>query len=253
VACGDPEDRVVVVVTTLAYMRGEEGVSWGFDVDGTEDDVCDHDDYTSPDGVSGIDNGMAILIPLLEASEAKVIEGLLNSTIVEGRLLLAVEITRVDDLQNDSCVDVEFFQATGDPLLGTDGGILPGQTLIRDTSKPTSSITGMSIVDGVLDAFPMNLDLPLSILDAEFEFNLTDGGLQIQFGEDGLHTGFFAGVAEADEIYEIAYSSDGIDDTIQGLIEQIVPLAQDVKNDQGECANLSAGLEFEAGEIFLYE
>ena len=116
--------------------------------------VCNSESWEAPPAplAAAIDNGLARLIPFLEASEAKVVEGLLNSTILEGRLLLAVQLSRVDDLYEDDCVDVEFFQAYGEPLLGTDGGVLPGQTLLRNPDTPTGFIEGMSIDCGVLDA-----------------------------------------------------------------------------------------------------
>jgi len=235
-------------------MRAEDGVSWGFDVDQQDSTTCGHDDYVTPQGKVGIDNGLATLVPALEASEAKVLEGLLNSTIVEGRLLLAVEISRVDDLYNDDCVDVEFFQAYGDPLLGTDGGILPGQTLTRNPDTPSTTIEGVAIDCGVLEAQPMDIDLPLGVLDAFFELNYTDGGIQLNFGEDGHHTGFFTGAAAEEEVYEILYSSDGIDGDIQNLVETLLGLALDIDRDgDGTCEELSGGFEFEAGEIFIAE
>ena len=188
-ACGDPEDTLTVVVTTIGYMRGAEGVSKGFNIDDRDATVCGHDDFVSPQGVPGIDNGLATLVPILEASEAKVVEGLLNSTILEGRLLLGIELSRIDDPYDDDCVDVEFFQAYGEPLLGTDGGVLAGQTLLRNPDTPTSKIEGMALDCGTLEARPMNLDLPLGILDAFFELNMTDGGLRLDMGEDGIHSG----------------------------------------------------------------
>ena len=253
-ACGDPADKLSLVVTSIGYMRVSDGISWGFDIDGKDAQVCGHADYQTPYGKSGIDNGLATLVPALEASEAKVIEGLLNSTILEGRLLLAVEISRLDDLYEDDCVDVEFFQAYGEPLLGTDGGVLPGQTLMRNPDTPSSKIEGMSIECGVLEAKPMDIDLPLGVLDAFFELNFTDGGLQVNFGEDGIHSGFFTGAAAKDEIFEILYSSDGIDDDIRNLVEGLLDYALDIDSDgDGTCDELSGGFEFQAGDVFIAE
>jgi hypothetical protein len=253
-ACGDPDDTLTVVVTTIGYMRGADGVSKGFDIDGRDATVCGHEDYISPQGVPGIDNGLATLVPVLEASEAKVVEGLLNSTILEGRLLLGIELSRVDDPYDDDCVDVEFFQAYGEPLLGTDGGVLAGQTLLRNPDTPTSKIEGATLDCGTLEARPMNLDLPLGILDAFFELNMTDGGLRLDLGEDGIHSGFFTGSLLKEEVLEILYSSDGIDDDIRTLVEGLLDTTLDMDPDgDGVCTELSAGLEFQAGEIFIAE
>ena len=62
---------------------------------------------------------------------------------------------------------------------------------------------------------------PLGVLDAS-ELNFTDGGLQVNFGEDGIHSGFFTGAAAKDEIFEILYSSNGIDDDIRTLVEGLL-------------------------------
>jgi hypothetical protein len=252
--CGDPEDTLTMVVTTIGYMRGADGISQGFDIDQNASDVCGHEDFVSPEGVPGIDNGLARLIPFLEASEAKVVEGLLNSTIIEGRLLLAVELSRVDDPYEDDCVDVEFFQAYGEPLLGTDGGILPGQSLQRNPDTPSTMLEGVALDCGVLEARPMDIDLPLGILDAFFELNMTEGGIRIEMGEDGIHSGFFTGSLAKEEVLEILNSSDGIDDTIQELVKGLLDTTLDMDPDQdGTCTELSAGLEFQSGEIFIVE
>ena len=254
-ACNDNDETTVLVVTTLAFMRaGSDGLSNGFDIDGTDESVCGISDYVDYDGNTGIDNGFAQLIPILEASEAKVVEELINEAIVEGRIMLVLEISNVDDLENDSCVDTKFLQAMGEPLLGTQGGILPGQTLLRNPDTPESSVNGLSIVDGRLDVRPLNLDIPLSILDATFEINMTRGGIQVNMGEDGFHSGFFTGALAQSEIFEILYSSNGIDDDIQALVEGVLPLFQDLESMDGEeCAEMSVGLEFEAVEIFLMD
>ena len=72
--------------------------------------------------------------------------------------------------------------------------------------------------------------------------------------EDGIHSGFFTGSLAKEEVFEILYSSDGIDDTIQELVEGLLDTTLDMDPDQdGTCTELSAGLEFEAGEIFIVD
>ena len=253
ISCGDPEEVMHVIVTSMGYMRSEDGVSEGYDIDGTEEPICGIQDFTDADGNPGIDNGLSLIVPALEASEAKVVEGYINSGILEGRLLFVLEISRLDDLENDECVDVEFFQATGEPLLGTDGGILPGQTLARNPDTPTASMEGATLVEGRLDVFPMDIDLPVSILDAVFELNLLWGGVRLDMGEDGLHSGFFTGAIDRSEVDEILNSSPGVGQDVVDMVEGMLGLALDIQDDQGSCELMSAGLVFEAAEIFLFE
>ena len=253
ITCGDPEDVMHVIVTSMGYMRSEDGVSQGYDIDGTDDPICGIQDFTDTDGNPGIDNGLSLIIPALEASEAKVVEGYINSGILEGRLLFVLEISRLDDIANDECVDVEFFQATGEPLLGTDGGILPGQTLARNPDTPTASMEGATLVDGRLDVFPMDIDLPVSVLDAVFELNLLWGGVRLEMGEDGLHSGFFTGAIDRTEVYEILNASPGVGEDVVEMVEGMLGIALDIQDEQGSCELMSSGLVFEAAEIFLFD
>jgi hypothetical protein len=252
VDCGDPESQVHLVVTTLGYMRNEDGISLGYDLDDTDYPVCGIQDLTGPNGETGIDNGLSYLVPALEASEAKVVEGYINTGIVEGRILIVVSISKVDSLENDDCVDVEFLIGAGEPLLGTDGGILPGQTLMR-SNLPAAKVVGAAIVNGQLDARPLDLDIPVSILDANFELNMKNGGLQLVFEEDGLAHGFFTGTIHQDEVTEILESSPGIGNDIIDMVNNIIGLALDVEDEEGQCTSMSAGLVFSAAEIYLVD
>ena len=248
--CGESGATLHYVVTSMGYMRSEDGISLGYDIDGTDDPVCRVDDLTDPEGGSGIDNGLSYLIPALQASEAKVVEGYINEAIIEGRVLLAVEIQGVDSLVDDDCVDVTFLQAEGEPLLGTDGGLLAGQTLLR-ADLPESTVRSVQIVNGVLDARPLNLDVPVSLLDANFELNMRDGGLQLRFAEDGAAEGFFTGGLHQEEITEILNSSGGVDSDVADLVNSILGLGLDLEDENGQCAKMSAGLEFQAAAIYL--
>jgi hypothetical protein len=236
----------------MGYMRNEDGVSLGYDLDETDYAVCGIQDFRGPNGESGIDNGLSYLVPALEASEAKVVEGYINTGIVEGRILLVISISRVESLENDDCVDVEFLIGTGEPLLGTDGGILPGQTLMR-SDAPSDSVSGVAIVNGQLDARPLTLDIPVSILDANFELNMSNGGLRVNFEEDGLASGFFTGAIHQDEVTEILESSGGIGDDIIEMVNSIIGLALDIEDEEGQCTNMSAGLVFTAADIYLVD
>jgi hypothetical protein len=250
--CDEGGERYQFVVTSMGYMRNADGISLGYDLDGTNENICGIRELEGPNGESGIDNGLSYLVPALEASEAKVVEGYINTGIIEGRILLVVALSNVDSLKNDDCVDVELVIGAGEPLLGTDGGILAGQTLMR-SDFPPERVEGVAIVDGRLDARPMTLDLPVSILDATFELNMLEGGLRIEFQEDGAATGFFTGSIHQDEVTEILESSDGVGNGIIQMVESIIGLALDMEDEQGVCSSMSAGLEFTASEIYLVD
>jgi hypothetical protein len=252
--CGDPADTAAFVATSLSYLRAADGVSQGFDIDGTDDDVCGIDDFTDPDGLTGIDNGFAALIPALELTEANVVEGLLNASILNGQLMLAVEISRVDDLWNDDCVDVTVLQADGDPLLGTDGGLIADQSLARNPDTPTSTLTGARIVDGRLRAWPMDFSLPLQILDVLIDFDLGRGGVELALSEDGAHTGFYSGAVPREEFMEILENAGTVDETLDEVVGGFIDLALDLTPEgEADCTEMSAGFAFDAVDIYLVD
>ena len=251
-SCGDPNSKMHFVVTTMGYVRSSDGISEGFDLDGTDEALCGISDLEDQDGQTGIDNGLSYLIPALDASEAKVVEGYINTGILEGRILLVVTLSHVDDMRNDDCIDVSFSLGDGEPLLGTDGGILAGQTLgVADI--PGSTVTGVAIVEGRVDARPLSLDIPVSILDANFELNMKNGGLRLNLSEDGGATGFFTGTVHQDEILEILTSSGGIDSDVYDLVTSILGLALDFEDEEGQCSEMSAALSYTAANIYLVE
>ena len=61
--CGSDEDRVHLVVTSLGYMRSEDGTSMGYDLDGTEYAVCGVKDLESPEGEPGSTTDSRTLYP----------------------------------------------------------------------------------------------------------------------------------------------------------------------------------------------
>ena len=170
-----------------------------------------------------------------------------------GRILLAVELSRVDSLENDDCVDVTFLQVSGEPLLGTDGGLLAGQTLQRRTDTPVSTIEGAAIVDGRLVARPMEIELPLSMLDATFELSILGGGIQVDYEEDGLASGFFTGTVTREELLSLLESSPGIGNDVAELVSGLIDIALDVEDEDGECSMMSAGFVFDAARVYLVD
>ena len=116
---------------------------------------------------------------------------------------------------------------------------------------PADRVEGVEIKDGRLTARPLNLDIPVSILDSNFELNLRDGGLRMDFLGDGDSTGFFTGAIHRDEITEILASSGGVDGDVVQMINNILALALDLEDANGECNEMSVGLVYTGAEIYL--
>lgn len=263
-ACGDKEtlntdtsitktcedgDTVVAVVSTFSYARIENGVVWGFDLDGltsTNQDYqgCYKNDLVDPLGNTGIDNAFSALIPALESTEAVALESLVQQSINVGNLLMLIEITGVQDVQNDDCVNVHFYRGTGTPLVGTDGLLLDGQSFYKDLDLPYSGIEGMSIIDGVLVASPLDITLPVDVLDEHLNFEMFNGGIYMNISPDGYMHGFFGGALPIQTIVDITQLPDvNLPDAVVGLVASAADL---YPNADGTCDAISLAFQYEA-------
>ena len=116
--CSVTGETIVGVLSSITHARRVDGVVWGLNIDGFN--VCNNRPkwllqrrLDRPNGNPGIDNAFSALIPALESTEAVALESLVQDSINNGNLLLMVEITGVDNWQNDDCVDVSIWRGQG--------------------------------------------------------------------------------------------------------------------------------------------
>jgi hypothetical protein len=256
--CDASGGRLHWVVDELWFARIEDGVSDGFDLDGDSSTVggdggCGVADEVGPDGQAGIDNAFGKLIPALELTEFVAAEDLINSTIRSGELLLLGELSGVDDLTDDDCVGMAMRRATGEPLLGTDGAFLPGQTLDLDPEFSDVELAEQQLVDGVASGRPFQLDLPVQVLNASLEFQLRDGAMRLDLTEDGDASGIFAGGLNTADLIAVA-GEEGIDESVVNVLSGLLDNVADLDPDEsGQCQAISVTLGFHATPVYIYE
>lgn len=253
-ACTSSAAPVVGVMTAMRFVRATDGVSAGFDLDGEDTDEgdsrgCGIGDYTDEDGVSGIDNAFARLIPALEATEAVAVEGLIQDAIDSGELLLMFELRGLDDTTDDACVDLTLQEGAGEPLLGTDGEILPDQTFARNQDSFTATVSGVPMIDGRLDAGPFDMELPATVLGVDVLFRLTRTHIRIQPQEDGSFTGTIGGGTPIDYIIQIS-QKENVDETLATLLESLLTITADLGE---QCEDISMSIEFEAVPAYFID
>ena len=250
----------VLIFNTLGFVHREGSVSDGFDLDGRvsdEDDPegCYQPDLVSPEGEEGIDNAFSGLLPLLAATEARVIETLIQDSVNRGDILIALELEDVDSLENDGCVNVSIVQATGPVLLGTDGSILAGQTFERDAAIPPTRIEGATIEDGVLRARGIDFRLLVSVIGTEVDLTLEKGSFEVVLREDGTAGGVMGGglsVARLEAFIDTIATD--IRDLAKTLIRQAADMEPTVDEaGQRSCGQLSAVMDFTAIPAYFYE
>jgi hypothetical protein len=257
-ACSGTDTTEVGVLMHLEYARAVDGVSHGFDLDGVDSTLggssgCGIGDMVDPDGNTGIDNSFANLIPTLELTEAQAVEGIIDSTIKSGELLLMFQLADVDDVEDDSCVDFTLLQGEGTPLLGTDGELLADQTFDPDPTAPSASVDGLSMAGGRVVAAPLDVVLPIQVFDLSLEFTMTQGAMRVDRNEDGTFSGVFGGGVDPAYLLAIAATED-VDDALYGILEGLLANAADLDFDgDGECEALSMNFEFQAVGAYFYE
>lgn len=252
-----PGETYAGVITRLNFGRREGLEGWGFDLDGHvteagDDAGCGQADLVDPEGLEGIDSAFSSLVPALEATEASAVEDLIQDSIRNGELVLAVELSGVHDLDFDDCVDLRLARSTTAPMLGTDGELLDDQTFEVDSARSPAALECVALEDGTVLAGPFALDLALRVLDVELEFHLTQGRVRANLTEEGLGWGYFAGAVPLSDILAIVAEDDLAD--IRDLVTSLVQLAADMQPDEsGACQALSIVFEYEPTPAFLYD
>jgi hypothetical protein len=245
----------VVTFATFAKQLDDQGVE-GVDVDGivsdgTDEAGCYKADFTSPEGVPGIDNQVATLLPLVEELVGEDnIDALLGAAITNGQLIILVTVRGVDDFVNDSCVDVAFGAGAGAPLLDGAGNYLPYQTFGWDLeTAAVSTLHRGRIEDGVLLAGPGDVELPVRVLDANFKLGIHQTRVRMDLARDddgggASLTGFVGGGIVVEELAKVIESFN-IGDQVKGAVVPLLKTRADLAMDaDGNCRQISAALRF---------
>ena len=250
-------EPLVFLAKRLYFSRIDEGVSHGFDLDRAVTEQggstgCGHTDFVSPTGMRGIDNQFAQLLPLIEQFGGMAIESYARAAIDSGNLLIMMEVTGVDSLDNDPEVSIGLFRGLGEPLKGTDGAIQSWQTFDRDIENPWVRVTEARIVDGILIASNFDYTLPFFIFDFAFEITLYDAELRVELSADGHHRGMFGGAVTIENMLHIADNIDG-GEQLPPLIRNVGASMADLQPDEsGTCQALSTVLNIESVGAYFY-
>lgn len=247
-SCGS--DEQVFVVQQMSFVRSEDGISEGFDLDGIVGDSCGVPDLASPGGGGGIDNAFSFLLPALELTEAAAVELLLQEAIDTGQLLLTLELSGLDDVADDACVGLQIGRAVGPPMLGTDGRLLWGQTLAADDTLPAFDAGQIPLQGGQLEAGAA-LSLPMEIFGVPLQLDLLGGRMRAVIEPDGAISGLFSGGVAVDYVLQVA-REENVDPSLAGILETLLGQFADLAPDeQGACTQFSVGIAYRAVPAFL--
>ncbi|MFT6396335.1 MAG: hypothetical protein ACJAYU_001078 [Bradymonadia bacterium] len=256
--CGPIEPTHVFVVSELRFARDVGGVSPGFDLDsrasdGADRQGCQKVDFESVEGVPGVDNQFARLLPAIEAAGGLAFEGLIQDAINAGNILILFEMESADSLDEDDCVSVIIQRGEGLPIVNRDNRIEGGQTFDRNTEITQSRTDEASIVDGLLTLEDVAFEIPAYVFTFEFLIPVTDARIEMQVNPDGTATGIVGGGISVDALIAVVNSIDGaggVPDAVTALAPGLADLFPD---ENGDCQSVSVALELEAVPAFFYQ
>jgi hypothetical protein len=245
-----------MVMTKLVLLRqSAPGISDGFNLDGRvsgADDAlsCRRRDLTNPDGTAGVDNQLSLLVPALDTATAGALDAAIQGAINNGQMMLAVSIEGLDDRLNDPCVTVVFRRVQGSPFVGSDARIDPGQTFDTIREEPVSRVTGR-MRNGVIEAGPFALGLPVAVLTARFVIPIQNAQLRIRWRADDTFEGLVGGGIPAAGMIA-ATETLVIGSDLMGLVRRLILSITDLDPDEdGNCRSFSAAVAFEGRAAFV--
>lgn len=258
-ACDGGGETRIAVINSLRFARLDENdQTVGFDLDGVDSDQGDREgcgvqDYTDPQGNTGIDASFASLVPVLELTEAQAVEGLIANAIASGELLFTLEVGDLDDPREDPCVDFTFGRGEGRPDLSSTGEFLAGQTFERSDVVPPVSFADVPLEDGQLMVRPFDTHIPITIFDIHLDFEVHDAAMRLTLDEDGRMHGYFGGGVDTQVIIDIV-TEQNVDAALEETVISLMGIKADLAPDEdGVCHEISINFEFEAVSAFLFE
>lgn len=245
----------MVLSTLVLLLQKTPGVSLGFNLDGRvsgADDAlsCRRRDLTAPDGTVGVDNQFSLLVPALDTATAGALDAAIQGAINNGQLMVAVTIEGLDNRLNDPCVSLVFRRVQGRPFVGSDSRIDPGQTFDTIRGEPVSRVTGR-MRNGVIEAGPFPLGLPVAVLDARFVIPRQDARVRIRWRADDTFEGLIGGGIPAAQMIATTQTLT-IGSDLMGLVRRLILSITDMDPDaDGNCRSFSAAVSFEGRAAFV--
>ena len=238
----------------MFFEEDAEGHIEGYNLDGLtttgeEEEACGIADKRNRDGEEGIDNQFGVMWKLLEPLVGDAVRALLQNAINDGRLLMMVELTEVDDLYNDDQIGLNFFRGRLKPIISTQGLIVPDQTFYVDYDSPSRRFEEVQIIDGLVEAAPVEFVIPIEIFDANFDFFVREGRMRLQIHEDGSFSGVLGGVVNVQETLDQFLNTNARSEA--ELVQPIFQRNADLGYVDGRCSKLSMAIGFSGVTAFV--
>ena len=252
--CGAEHTQVAVITSMDFARRDANNQALGFNLDGYDTEFGDSEgcglpDISSPTGANGIDNAFSGLLPALESTQAVAINGLIEDSLRNGELIMMIELSYINDMQNDTCMDFGLWRGEGTPMIGTDGTVLDGQSFSRSTLSP-GIVESIVLENGAFVAGPFDYTLPVQVLDVFITFTMQETYLYGEIREDGSIHGYFGGGVALSDFQTITELGDI--GTVGTLLDSLLTQAADLDiDDDGDCDAISLVFTYDTVPSFF--
>ena len=237
--------------------------------------TCPHDDFLSIHGSTGIDNQFYRLAGCSPSYQSTGISNGISTAMLSGSWGILIEISDVEDFQNDDNVTVSFY-ANDDPIrLDATRKPLAYASYTREADPHYSSTTTGHIRDGVLTTNPVDLRFHWVVNSMFIDRTLDDAIARVTINEDGTIEGLLAGFAQVEDIYSFIYGYRDAKDrfgqpapserkigssigkalvqgyTCQGAYHALYRMADGNMDDTGKCHSISMQYRIKALPAFV--
>ncbi|MCB2106071.1 MAG: hypothetical protein KDE14_00165 [Rhodobacteraceae bacterium] len=259
--CWNPE---IVVDPPQRIVKGKFG--YGMNLDGTTDGAatpksCKHEKFVTPDGSTYVDNQMYRLVGCIYGwRKGNYVEAHADRERRDSSVgIILIEVTGVDDEQNDPEVEVSFH-ATRDVLYkDINGAILPYATFRVSETQHYGATAKGRIVDGKIVTDPADIRLPLYGHQMTGDMYIKDLRLDLPVqgpADDGPHLGMIAGYYDFDSWWDYTRRLESLLVTGQWSCPAMYVAAKQLADgypdpETGECTAISTAMNIQVLPAFV--
>lgn len=220
--------------------------------------TCAHENFTSPTGEPGIDNQLGRVVGCIRGyREGFDLDKYSLATLATGEHSVLIEVSGVDNEQNDEDVQVALYSGKDPVTLDAAGKILAYQSLtIHDDPRYHNVVHGR-IVNGevISDVFDLHLKIDQQVIHSEYDIR----GARVKFKlkADGTLAGMVGGYFDVERRYEHIVHSGVVTSWLlsyncPGVYEALHKLADGYPDPKtGKCTAISTALRVQAVPAFV--
>tara|TARA_B100001287_G_C22607620_1_gene493499 strand:- start:740 stop:1165 length:426 start_codon:yes stop_codon:yes gene_type:complete len=134
-------------------------------------------------------------------------------------------------------------------MLSTDSLIIPDQTFYVDEAFASSTVRNLQIVDGKVEAGPIDFQVPIDILEASFVMDVIDGMIRFEIDEHGNFDGYLGGFVEHGKVLDELIATDAEQEAM--LVAPFFERNADRRRVNGRCQEFSVAFGFEGTTSYV--